>query len=32
MSRIVGSIPKGVDREAATKEDFTEAEEKEETE
>jgi len=27
MSRIVGSIPKGVDREAATKADFTEAEE-----
>jgi hypothetical protein len=30
MSRIVGSIPKGVDREAATKADFTEAEEPEE--
>ena len=32
MSRIVGSIPKGVDREAATKADFTEAEETEEPE
>jgi len=32
MSRIVGSIPKGVDREAATKADFTEAEEPEEPE
>lgn len=32
MSRIVGSIPKGVDRETATKADYTETEEKEETE
>ena len=32
MDRIVGSIPKGVDRETATKEDYTETEEKEETE
>ena len=30
MSRIVGSIPKGVDREAATKADFTETAEPEE--
>ena len=32
MTRIVGSIPKGVDRETATKADYTETEEKEETE
>jgi len=32
MSRIIGSIPKGVDREAATKADFTEAEETKEPE
>jgi hypothetical protein len=32
MSRKVGSIPKGVDRETATKADFTEAEETEEPE
>jgi hypothetical protein len=30
MSRKVGSIPKGVDRETATKADFTETEEPEE--
>ena len=30
MSRIIGSIPKGVDRETATKKDYTEAEEPEE--
>lgn len=30
MSRIIGSIPKGMDREAATKADFTEAAEPEE--
>lgn len=30
MSRIIGSIPKGVDRETATKKDFTEAAEPEE--
>ena len=29
MTRIVGSIPKGVDRETATKADYTETEEKE---
>ena len=29
MDRIVGSIPKGVDRETATKEDYTEVEEEE---
>ena len=29
MTRIVGSIPKGVDRETATKEDYTEGEEEE---